>query len=424
MISAGTHRPRATPPPVVLAPVARHLRRRCSRSTTSATSSGPGSTSARAPCEPSPLAKKRPRPSTRLRARAARRAAARGHRPPHRTSTPRGASSARSTACRSRSSGARRSASSASPGSGKTVLSRSIMGLLPKTNVERTGSILFEGHELIDRVERGAPPPLGRPDGDGLPGPDDVAQPGHEDREPDHRGAASTTSTCTKDYANELALALLKSVGIPEAERRLNEYPHQLSGGMRQRVMIAIAIACGPKLLFADEPTTALDVTVQAQILDLLQEQQRERFMAMILVTHDLGVVAGRTDEIAVMYAGRIVEKAPTRTLFARDAAPVHRGAAALDPEARPRRATRASTTIPGRPPDIVNPPPGLQVRAPLPVRPDRSASRRSRRCSTPRRPGTSTAAGSRSARPRTGPRSRPTGRPASRRRWPMIGSV
>ncbi|HSD12374.1 MAG TPA: ABC transporter ATP-binding protein, partial [Patescibacteria group bacterium] len=120
----------------------------------------------------------------------------------------------------------------------------------------------------------------------------------------------------TKDYSKELALALLQSVGIPEAERRLKEYPHQMSGGMRQRVVIAVAIACGPKLLFADEPTTALDVTVQAQILDLLQEQQRERYMAMILVTHDLGVVAGRADEIAVMYAGRVVEKAPTRTLF------------------------------------------------------------------------------------------------------------
>src|SRR5207249_10977943 len=90
----------------------------------------------------------------------------------------------------------------------------------------------------------------------------------------------------SRDYADDTALALLQSVGIPEAERRLREYPHQLSGGMRQRVMIAVALACGPRLLFADEPTTALDVTVQAQILDLLQQQQRERFMAMVLVTH------------------------------------------------------------------------------------------------------------------------------------------
>src|SRR3546814_5469681 len=119
-----------------------------------------------------------------------------------------------------------------------------------------------------------------------------------------------------KDDANATAVELLSSVGIPEPERRLSQYAHELSGVMRQRVTIAIALACGPKLLFADEPTTALDVTVQAQILNLLATQQRERHMAMILVTHDLGVVAGRADEIVVMYAGQIVERAPTRVLF------------------------------------------------------------------------------------------------------------
>ena len=103
----------------------------------------------------------------------------------------------------------------------------------------------------------------------------------------------------------------------PSRRQRLKEYPHQLSGGMRQRVCIAVALACGPKLLFADEPTTALDVTVQAQVLDLMASSSDERFMAMVLITHDLGVVAGRADEIAVMYAGRIVEKAPTCVLFA-----------------------------------------------------------------------------------------------------------
>jgi peptide/nickel transport system ATP-binding protein len=170
----------------------------------------------------------------------------------------------------------------------------------------------------------------------------------------------------SKDYAEETAVALVKSVGIPEPERRLREYPHQLSGGMRQRVMIAIALACGPRLLFADEPTTALDVTVQAQILDLLQEQQRERFMAMVLVTHDLGVVAGRTDEIAVMYAGRIVEKAPTRSLFAHTRHPYTEALLKSIPKLAQPSHTRLEA-IAGRPPDLINPPAGCKFAARCP---------------------------------------------------------
>jgi peptide/nickel transport system ATP-binding protein len=140
----------------------------------------------------------------------------------------------------------------------------------------------------------------------------------------------------------------------------MREYPHQLSGGMRQRVMIAIALACGPKLLFADEPTTALDVTVQAQILDLLQQQQRERFMAMVLVTHDLGVVAGRADEVAVMYAGRLVEKAPTRVLFAETRHPYTEALLKSIPKLAQPSHTRLEA-ISGRPPDLVHPPPGCK---------------------------------------------------------------
>jgi peptide/nickel transport system ATP-binding protein len=129
---------------------------------------------------------------------------------------------------------------------------------------------------------------------------------------------------------------------------------------MRQRVMIAIALACGPKMLFADEPTTALDVTVQAQILDLLAEQQRERFMAMILVTHDLGVVAGRTDDIAVMYAGQIIEQAPTRVLFTEVRHPYTEALLKSIPKLGQASHTRLDA-IEGRPPDLVNPPKGCR---------------------------------------------------------------
>ena len=172
-----------------------------------------------------------------------------------------------------------------------------------------------------------------------------------------------------RDEAMQTAERLLRDVQIPEAARRLDQYPHELSGGMRQRVMIAIALACGPTLLFADEPTTALDVTVQAQILDLIEEQRRERNMSVILVTHDLGVVAGHTDEIAVMYGGRIVEKAPTKTLFANMKMPyteaLHgehpqaRGAVALAAADDPRTAA-GSRQPAGR----------LPLRPALPVRP------------------------------------------------------
>jgi peptide/nickel transport system ATP-binding protein len=160
--------------------------------------------------------------------------------------------------------------------------------------------------------------------------------------------------------AEETAEQLLRDVQIPEAHRRLGQYPHELSGGMRQRVMIAIALACGPTLLFADEPTTALDVTVQAQILAVIGRARRERNMSMILVTHDLGVVAGHTDEIAVMYGGRIVEKASTTTLFADMKMPYTEALMASIPKLDdpPHSVLR---TIPGRPPDLVNPPRGCR---------------------------------------------------------------
>jgi peptide/nickel transport system ATP-binding protein len=155
--------------------------------------------------------------------------------------------------------------------------------------------------------------------------------------------------------ATRRSIELLAAVGIPAPEQRLAQYPHQLSGGMRQRVAIAIALSCEPKLLIADEPTTALDVTIQAQILDLLAREQRRRHMAMILITHDLGVVAGRTDEVAVMYAGRVVERAPTPALFKKMRMPYTEALLA----ALPRLDTAPHTPLPaisGRPPDPTRP--------------------------------------------------------------------
>jgi oligopeptide/dipeptide ABC transporter ATP-binding protein len=132
--------------------------------------------------------------------------------------------------------------------------------------------------------------------------------------------------TVSRSDAREQAVALLREVGIPDPEERLRAYPHQLSGGMRQRVMIAIALAGQPELLIADEPTTALDVTVQAQILELLDHLRQTRDMAMLLITHDLGIVAGRADHVAVMYAGQLIETAPTRELFDNPSHPYTQG--------------------------------------------------------------------------------------------------
>src|SRR5689334_24147539 len=244
-------------------------------------------------------------------------------------------------------------------GCGKTVLSRSVMGLLPKHNVIRSGSVKFEGQEIGNSGPDQMRPLWGTQMAmvfqDPMTSLNPVMSIGNQITEPLLYHFDITTG-----YARELAVALLQSVGIPEPERRLRQFPHELSGGMRQRVMIAIAIACGPKLLFADEPTTSLDVTVQAQILDLLQTQQRERYMAMILVTHDLGVVAGRTDDIAVMYAGRIVEKAPTRVLFTETRHPYTEALLKSIPKLAAPSHTKLEA-IAGRPPDLVKPPVGCK---------------------------------------------------------------
>jgi peptide/nickel transport system ATP-binding protein len=244
-------------------------------------------------------------------------------------------------------------------GSGKTVLSRSIMGLNTSANATTTGSVLYAGDEMIGKSAKEKKVLWGAEMAmvfqDPMTSLNPVVTIGRQLTEHVryHLGMG-------RKEANEVAIALLKSVNIPEAENRLNNYPHQMSGGMRQRVCIAIALACGPRMLFADEPTTALDVTVQHQILNLLAEQQRDRAMAMILVTHDLGVVAGRTDEIMVMYAGRPVEKAPTADLFANLRHPYTQGLLWSIPKITQAKHTRL-VAIPGRPPNLIDPPPGCK---------------------------------------------------------------
>jgi len=254
-------------------------------------------------------------------------------------------------------------------GSGKSVLSRSIMGLMP-SNATRTGSVRFAGQEILN-----APPKTMRGFwGDQM---SMVFQDPMTALNPVLRIEQQITESLhehidlSKAQARDTALALLTSVGIPEPKRRLRMYPHEMSGGMRQRIMIAIALACGPKLLFADEPTTALDVTVQAQILDLLQEMQRDRQMAMILVTHDLGVVAGRAHDIAVMYAGRVVEQAPSQALFAHVRHPYTEALLRSIPKLEMAKHTRLDA-IGGRPPDLVNLPEGCKFAPRCPYAQDR----------------------------------------------------
>jgi peptide/nickel transport system ATP-binding protein len=244
-------------------------------------------------------------------------------------------------------------------GSGKTVLARSLMGLLTARNVVRTGSATYAGQEVVGASNSQMRALWGTEMAmvfqDPMTSLNPVMKIGRQITE-----GLRYHLEMPKDEAEENALQLLTSVGIPDPKRRLKQYPHELSGGMRQRVTIAIALACGPKLLFADEPTTALDVTVQAQILNLLNDQQRDRHMAMVLVTHDLGVVAGRTDEIAVMYAGQIVEKAPTRRLFSSVRMPYTEALLKSIPKLEQPSHTRLQI-IGGRPPDLVNPPPGCR---------------------------------------------------------------
>jgi oligopeptide/dipeptide ABC transporter ATP-binding protein len=201
-------------------------------------------------------------------------------------------------------------------GSGKTVMSRASMGLLRGRRVKRTGSVKLEGQELLTLTNEEIRSLWGTKMAmifqDPMTALNPVRRVGSQFNE-----SLVKRLGMSKEDASKRTLELLNLVRMPEPEKVICKFPHQLSGGMRQRVMIAMAIACNPSLLFADEPTTALDVTVQAQVLELLGDLREKLNMAMVIVTHDLGVVAGYTDRIAVMYGGEIVELATTPDLFA-----------------------------------------------------------------------------------------------------------
>ena len=200
-------------------------------------------------------------------------------------------------------------------GSGKSVTSLSIMGLLAEPGHVAGGSLEFEGKDLATLSEKQYRELRGNDMAmifqEPMTSLNPVYRVGNQIVE-----AIRTHEKVSKAEAKDRAVDLLRKVGIPSPEARINDYPHQLSGGMRQRVMIAMALACNPKLLIADEPTTALDVTIQAQILDLLRRLRDDTGMAVLLITHDLGVVSETADRVVVMYCGQVVEEAEVRTLF------------------------------------------------------------------------------------------------------------
>ena len=247
-------------------------------------------------------------------------------------------------------------------GCGKSVTALSLMGLIPKPPARIVeGSVMFQGRDLTTLSERELEDVRGREMAM-------IFQDPMTSLNPTLRIKTQITEVLdrhygySKDEAVRRAVELLEEVQIPRAAERLSDYPHRFSGGMRQRVMIAIALACNPKLLLADEPTTALDVTVQAEILDLLEELRREHDMGMIIITHDMGVVAETADEVAVMYAGQIVEQAETQELFDRPEHPYTEALLDALPQLEGEGIRHGRLrSIPGRPPDLILPPPGCR---------------------------------------------------------------
>jgi oligopeptide transport system ATP-binding protein len=243
-------------------------------------------------------------------------------------------------------------------GSGKSVTAKSIMRLLPEANsIIKGGEAVFEGQNLLSLSEkqmqgiRGSKIAM-------------VFQDPMTSLDPTMRVGRQITESLKKHLgmsgsrANERAVELLEMVGIPNTEDRVRQYPHQFSGGMRQRVVIAISLACNPQILIADEPTTALDVTIQAQILELLRDLQERIGTSVILITHDLGVVAQTAHRVAVMYAGKVVETGTVREIFYNPQMPYTWGLLSSIPLPTADR-SQDLIPIPGSPPDMIDPPTG-----------------------------------------------------------------
>jgi peptide/nickel transport system ATP-binding protein len=249
-------------------------------------------------------------------------------------------------------------------GCGKSVTSLAVMGLLPPEHSKVSGEVHFEGRDLLKipaaelRDLRGARLAM-------------IFQEPMTSLNPSYTIGNQIVEAIRRHQglnatdARARAIEMLRLVHIPSPEKRIDDYPHKLSGGQRQRVMIAMALACGPQLLIADEPTTALDVTIQAQILDLMRGLRHDTGTAIILITHDLGVVAEMADDVAVMYAGQIVEKAPVETLFARPEHPYTVGLLGSIPKLDHKRELLPS--IEGRVPDMAHPPDGCRFAARCP---------------------------------------------------------
>jgi len=240
-------------------------------------------------------------------------------------------------------------------GSGKSVTAQSVLRIIPRPGRIVGGRIKFDGENLLEKSESEMRKMRGAKMAVVFQDPTTSLNPIYTVRK-QLADILLLHKDLSKDQANKTALGLLEKVGIPEPESRLNAYPHELSGGMKQRIAIARALSCEPKLLFADEPTTNLDVTIQAQVLDLLKQLQKEYGMTMVMITHDMGIVADMTERVTVLYAGKVMEEADTATLFTE---PKHPYTEALLKAVPSVAQTRALEVIPGNIPNLIEPPSG-----------------------------------------------------------------